>query len=279
VVTGAIEPLPPDLSAAVAEVNDACGAGSLVLHYRSEVGSTNDVLAELAAAGAAEGTAVIADRQTSGRGRHGRTWHSPPGAGLYLSMLFRPGAGAPAPGEGGATLITLMAGVVVSEAIEAAAGLRAALKWPNDLVVETSGPRRLKLAGVLAEGTAVGGALQYVVLGVGINLRQSLYPLELRGRVTSIEQETGRPVDRGALVSHLLVGLVQGGRELSSGGGRSILQRWRQRASASIGREVEWQGPGGLLRGVTRDIDESGALLVDAAGGVQRIVAGEVTWL
>lgn len=279
------EPLPPDLAAALAHARAACGDRSLSLQYRSEVTSTNDVVARLASTGAAEGTTVIADRQTAGRGRHGRTWHSPPGAGLYMSVLFRPAEAAGAPDsqvDEDTALITLLAGVAASEALEATTGLRVDLKWPNDLVVEKQDPgglRRLKVGGILAEGVAIGTLLHHVVLGIGINLRPSAYPPDIRDRATSIEEEVGRGPDRGALVAHLLIGLMQGRAELQAGRAHVVLQRWRDRATASIGREVQWDTPRGRLRGLTRGIDESGALLVDAGGDVHRIVAGEVTWL
>jgi BirA family biotin operon repressor/biotin-[acetyl-CoA-carboxylase] ligase len=279
------EALPSDLAVALAEARAACGEQSVDLYYRSEVGSTNDVVAGLAAAGAPEGTTVIADGQTAGRGRHGRTWHSPARAGLYMSVLFRPASDTgdvhPACDDETA-LITLMAGVVTSEAIEATTGLRAGLKWPNDLVVEKedgSRRRRLKLAGILAEGVAIGSVLQHIVVGIGINMHPSALSADIQDRATSIEDETGRVPDRHALVAHLLTDLLRGRRDLAEGRGASVVQRWRERGGASMGQEVEWNDAAGRVRGLTCGIDNSGALLVDAGGRLCRIVAGEVTWL
>ena len=123
-----------------------------------------DVAAATIAAGAAEGVVVVADEQTSGRGRRGREWQSPPGAGLYLSIVFRPSRDAA--GARVASLLTLAAGVAVRSGIGRATGLWADLKWPNDLLV---GER--KLAGILAEGHGIGTDAQAIVVGVGVNVR------------------------------------------------------------------------------------------------------------
>ena len=167
-------------------------------HYRC-ITSTNDVAARLADAGAAEGTWVVADEQTAGRGRRGRTWVSPPGAGLYLSVIFRPSAfvarasGARCARDDRVTsLLTLMAGVAAAQGVRAATGLAPGLKWPNDLVIEPPGERSgfsrfRKLAGILAEGSASGGELQSVVIGIGINLTQ---------RRVSAGRGSARDVDR-----------------------------------------------------------------------------------
>src|SRR5690348_5353678 len=137
------EPLSADLAEALARVN-LRRLGSTVLFF-STIGSTNDLAASLAASGDYEGAVVIADAQTAGRGRRGRIWFSPPGAGLYVSVLLSPARAVRAP-ERAAALLTLTAGLALAEAVECATGLGPAIKWPNDLLVG-----RRKLAGILAE--------------------------------------------------------------------------------------------------------------------------------
>ena len=280
--------IPADVAAALARVGGDLSEFALDVHWYGVVGSTNDVAAQLAAAGAAHGTVVIAEAQTSGRGRFGRAWFSPPGAGLYVSVVLRPGGGAspPAagspPGGSAGSLLTLMAGVAVAEGVERATGLRVGLKWPNDLVIEAPAGRprgaRRKLAGILAEGATAGSRLEYVILGVGINLRPSAFPPELTARVTSLEDELGRPVEAAAVLAECLAGLARGWRDLEAGRQVEVVERWRERGAGSFGQPVAWQGPAGVLEGTTRGLDDGGALLVDRGGGLERIVAGEVTW-
>jgi BirA family biotin operon repressor/biotin-[acetyl-CoA-carboxylase] ligase len=249
------------------------------LHYFTEVGSTNDVAARLAADGAPEGTVVLAASQTAGRGRRGRSWHSPPGAGIYISLVLRPVTQSAGQGDG--SLITLMAGGAAAEAVERAAGVVAALKWPNDLVVERRGPsgsERRKLAGILAEGSAVGGAISSVVLGIGINVRPSAHAPELAGIVTSLETERGGPVDEGAVVAELLMALARGRRDLLDGATHRVLERWRRYGASMLKRRVTFAGSEGPVDGIAEDIDDTGALIVATGRGQVRIVAGEVQW-
>jgi BirA family biotin operon repressor/biotin-[acetyl-CoA-carboxylase] ligase len=223
--------------------------------------STMDVAAKLASEGARHGVVVVADEQTSGRGRRGSTWQSPPGAGLYLSLIARH-SGA------GLSLITLAAGVAVHDGIKAATGLSADVKWPNDLIV---GPR--KLAGILAEGIAIGTPEQAVVIGVGINLQPAAYPPEVSARATSIEGELGRGIDRDLVLSCVLSSLWDRLALLERSPG-DILQAWRAVSPNANGTQVEWEG----RRGLTAGIDDTGALLVRTADRVERIISGELLW-
>jgi len=268
------------------------------LHWLETTASTNSVAARLADAGALEGTTLVAETQTSGRGRMGRSWFSPPGAGLYVSVVLRPRPPKaevpvepdgppklPAKAEGGhyvpdpAALLTIAAGVALAEGIQASTGLPAEIKWPNDLLV---GKR--KLAGILAEAAAQGGALAFVILGFGVNLRPAAYPLELASRVTSIEAELGRPADRAMILAEILSALASRYADLQQGRFDAILSAWRARAPTLRGALVEWETPHGLQRGRAEDIDATGALLVrplGATGGdgrIERLIAGEVRW-
>ena len=232
------------------------------VRWFDSVPSTMDVAAALVATGAAHGVVVAAHQQTAGRGRRGTTWESPPGAGLYFSFIAKPSAASALP------LITLAAGVGVREGVAVATGLAADLKWPNDLVVD-----RRKLAGILAEGHAIGTPHQAVVIGVGVNLHPAAYPPEVSARATSLEGELGRPVDRDAVLDAIVRALW---RRLATLDERpdDILQAWRAAAPSAVGTRVEWGG----RHGTTIGVDETGALLVNTSTGIERIIAGELHW-
>ena len=218
-----------------------------------------DVASKLAHEGAKHGVVIVADQQTSGRGRRGTTWVSPPLAGLYLSFVARPDNPA-------LSLITLAAGVAVRDGVQAATGLAADLKWPNDLIV---GPR--KLAGILAEGISIGSPDQAVIVGVGVNVQPAAYPPDVAARAVSLEGELGRSIDRGLLLSEILIALWD---RLAQRPG-DILQAWRAASPNATGTRVEWGGK----HGTTAGIDDSGALLVKTNAGIERIIAGELRWM
>ena len=259
--------LPDDLAAALTMAGDRAGIFARRVLWYPEVGSTNDVAATLANGGEPEGTVVIADAQSAGRGRHGRTWASPSGAGLYMSIVMRPPAHA-------VSLLTIAAGVALADGIHAATGLQPQLKWPNDVYF---GGR--KLAGILAEAGTSSAWGQHVVVGCGINLMPAAYPPDVAARATSIESELGRPVDRGLLLIECLAALHLRYGELQSRAGAAIVARWRDRAASTFGRRVEWDASGSTRRGVAEDIDDTGALLVREGAARARLISGEVRWL
>jgi BirA family biotin operon repressor/biotin-[acetyl-CoA-carboxylase] ligase len=262
------EPLPAELADALDAVRHRLGLlGSRVLYFRS-IGSTNDVATALAAAGAAEGFVVVAAQQTAGRGRRGRTWFSPPLGGLYVSVVLAPARSA-APARA-AALVTLAAGVALAEAVETVAGLRPDIKWPNDLFVG-----RRKLAGILAEGSG----MDAVVLGYGINVGPMVYPPELADRATSLELELGRSIDDASLCAESLAALAARYDDLLHGRFDAILDAWRLRAPGARGARVAVETSSGTTNGITAGIDDAGALLVQIGDRVERIVAGEVTWM
>ncbi|HUL73979.1 MAG TPA: biotin--[acetyl-CoA-carboxylase] ligase [Vicinamibacterales bacterium] len=264
------EPLPPDLIHALVSAEPRL-AGFARLRYFPEVDSTNDIALQLAAAGAPAGTSVLADVQRAGRGRRGRAWFSPPGAGLYLSVVVRlPDAAATLP------LLTLAVGVAVADAVSTTSGLPIELKWPNDLVI---GRPWRKLGGLLCESTGTGAQVDAVVVGIGINLRQVAYPPEIAERATSIETELGRPIERAALVVETLARVRDAVDRLRNGEGDWVCHEWRRLGRAGLGgASVTWSEQGVAHRGAARDIDDRGALLVETNGRVERLIAGEVTW-
>jgi BirA family biotin operon repressor/biotin-[acetyl-CoA-carboxylase] ligase len=264
--------VPDDVLTALARVSARAGAMGGHLHWLESTASTNDVAARLAESGAVEGTTVVAEAQTAGRGRHGRVWFSPPGAGLYVSTIVRPAAQMSS-AKNPASLLTIASGVAIADAVNAVTGLPAEIKWPNDVLI---GGR--KLAGILAEAAVQAGVLQFVVIGVGVNLQVAAYPPELASRATSIEAETSRPPDRALILAEMLAAMNERYADLRAGRFDAILSAWRRRAVSLPGAHVEWDSPNGIVRGRAQDVDRDGALLVNVGGRVERIVAGEVRW-
>lgn len=253
------------------------------VHWLAQTSSTMDLVQAMAST-ARDGLLVVADEQTAGRGRRGREWASPAGAGLYFSILLRPpvsaqgAASGPAveQGTGGRSalgLLTLAAGVSVKDGVAASTGLQAHVKWPNDVLVE-----RRKLAGILAEGLAVGTASQAIVLGVGINVSSRAYSPDVADRATSLESELGRPIDRGEVLAHILVAAARWYRALLEARYDEVLAAWRLAAPSATGTAVTWTTPDGVRAGVTAGIDDTGALLVRTTRGIERLIAGEMTW-
>jgi BirA family transcriptional regulator, biotin operon repressor / biotin---[acetyl-CoA-carboxylase] ligase len=258
--------LPADLRRALDAARGRLGAFA-DLRYAETIGSTNDTVMQLAAACAPEGAAVLAEEQTAGRGRRGRAWSSPPGAGLYLSVLLRGDTLTRAPG-----LSTLGAGVAAAQAIAIATGLRVSLKWPNDLVI---GDGWKKLGGILCEANGPDA----LVVGVGINITPAAHPPEVAARAASIEGELGRGIDRAVLVVECLDQLRMLALTLRAGRGREVLGQWRDwSADGWQGATVQWQDGEHDARGVARDVDDDGALVVDRDGRRERVIAGEVVW-
>jgi BirA family biotin operon repressor/biotin-[acetyl-CoA-carboxylase] ligase len=253
-------------------------------HWVASTPSTMD-LAQAMASGETDGLLVIADEQTAGRGRRGRAWSSPPGAGLYFSVLMRPRPasereqlqvrtpGEAAPANRALGLLTLAAGVGVIDGILAATGLLAQLKWPNDVLVG-----RRKLAGILAEAIAVGTPEEAVVLGVGVNIATASLPPDVAMLATSLETELGRAIDRGEVLAQTLAGIARWYRALLEARYDEVLQAWRRAAPSAVGTGVQWTTAQGTQYGVTAGIDDSGALLVKTGSGIERLIAGEVTW-
>jgi BirA family biotin operon repressor/biotin-[acetyl-CoA-carboxylase] ligase len=263
--------IPHDLARALAQGGARLGPLADGLSWFAEVSSTNDVALARADAGAPEGTVIAAEAQTRGRGRLGRAWASPAGAGVYASVILRPATHA--------SLITLAAGVAVADGVEAATGLRVCLKWPNDICLPgPAGPGR-KLGGILTEGGSSTGGAVYVVVGLGINVRRSPHPPGVALRAVAIEEELGRPVDRDLVLVESLAALWQRYTELRSGRAAAVLEAWRGRARSTFGRRVEWGVPGGSTCGVSEGIDDTGALLGRTPSGVVPIISGEVRWV
>ena len=272
-VASVADRLPDDIAAGLAATAAERGAFGARIHYWHEVGSTNDLAAAAAERGEPEGTTFVAGAQSTGRGRLGRTWFSPPGAGLYVSTIVRRRSLAP--------WVTLAGGVAVADGIGAAAALPLQIKWPNDIVAVGGagfGARR-KIAGILAEASSGVGGVSHVVLGIGINLRPASFPPELADRASSIETELGRAVDAGLVLGYVLAALNRTLADLAGSGPPGLFARWLALSPSADGARIEWDGGGVTMTGTTAGLAEDGALLARASDGVHRIISGEVRWL
>ena len=236
--------------------------GHRVERHRS-IGSTNDRARELLAEAGGDGSVVVADEQTAGRGRLGRTWESPPGRNLYLSVGL-----APALGAADAWRLGLATAVAVADACEPVAAV--ALKWPNDVVDAVDGR---KLGGLLVETTVEGSRLRGAVLGIGINVnwRRAEMPTELAAGATSLADLSGSPVDRESLLARVLERLDAEIADVEAGG--SPLDRYRARCS-TLGATVEVATATGPVRGRAIDLDPTGALVVEDAEGRRHVITG-----
>jgi BirA family biotin operon repressor/biotin-[acetyl-CoA-carboxylase] ligase len=236
-------------------------------HYIRELDSTNNYARSLAEQGAAEGTIVIAEQQTQGRGRLGRRWVSPPFANLYCSIILRP-TSLPV----NAPLITLTAAVALADAVGSFSPVAPAIKWPNDIL---AGGR--KLAGVLTEAVSDSRKIEFVIVGIGVNVNFALesMPPEIRERATSLSVLTGRSVSREALLRRLIQDLDRCYGILEENGFAAIRPRWDARFGLR-GQRVRVETTDQTITGRAIGIEPDGALLIEAPGGTQRILAGDV---
>ena len=237
-----------------------------ILRYDS-LPSTNNEVARLAFEGAEEGLAVVADEQTAGRGRLQRTWSSPKGAGLYFSILLRP---ALLPKRW--TLITFVAALATGDALREAAAVQTDIKWPNDLL---AGER--KICGILAEAieTPTGRA---VVVGIGVNLTDDAFPQDLINVATSVANESDRKPERETILKSLLSALSRWYSLLhETDGAEKIVAAWTSRSSYASGRMVQVTNGDEVLQGITRGVENDGALRLETTRGIELIRAGDVT--
>jgi BirA family biotin operon repressor/biotin-[acetyl-CoA-carboxylase] ligase len=236
------------------------------LEIHEEIGSTNTRAVTLARAGAAGGTAVLAEYQTEGRGRLGRRWHSPAGSALLMSIILRPHV---APQQ--AHRVMMVCSMAAIDAIEQTCGLCAQVKWPNDIVIGGK-----KLGGMLAEMGLRDGVLDYVVVGLGlnVNLDPAAVP-EAMTPPTSLQAELGHTVSR----LDLLVALLRAMEDLCDrmAGGWSPHELWR-RSLVTLGQRVQAGTPEEVIEGWAEDVDADGALLLRVAdGSLRRLLVGDVT--
>nr|MBQ8243895.1 biotin--[acetyl-CoA-carboxylase] ligase [Oscillospiraceae bacterium] len=238
-------------------------------HYVSETGSTNLDLKALARQGAPHGTVLIAGRQTAGHGRMGRSFHSPEGMGIYLSILLRPDC---TPAE--LMHLTCAAGTAMCDAVEEALGLRPGIKWTNDLVW---GKR--KLGGILTElALTAKGTVDYAIVGIGINCcqQEADFPPELRSIAGSLAMAAERAIDRSAIAAAMMEALYAMSCSLLSG--RFAMLRQYRRDCITLGQEISLVRGDEIRHGTALDVDEAGALVVRFPDGhTEAVNCGEVS--
>ena len=239
------------------------------LYFYEETDSTNDRIRELAGEGAPEGTLAVAERQNAGRGRRGRAWDAPAGSGIWMSLLLRPYI---PPAQ--ASVLTLLAGLALCEAIEQETGLKAGIKWPNDVLL---GGR--KLVGILTEMDCDMEQIHSVTLGIGINVQTEVFSAELREIATSLLLESGKRFDRAVLAGAVLDGFTQLYEAFLAAGGSFAPFRERYLAKClNIGREVLVLGKETYAADAL-DITPEGELVVKRkdTGKTEIVFSGEVS--
>ncbi len=245
--------------------------GRKIFRYK-RVNSTQDKAKKFAKKGLAEGTAIIAEIQTQGKGRLGRRWVSPKG-GIWVSIILRPEITSMETPK-----ITMIGGLAVAKAIAELFRLEAKLKWPNDVLVRTiPGSEFKKVCGVLTEALSGAGRVNYVITGLGINVNNRMPP-GLRDTAVSLKEATGSNLSRQKLLRRVLEKFDKYYLDFKKLGMGPILKECK-RISAVLDREVKIECVDEVIEGKALDIDEYGALIVETDEGRKRVVAGDVTIL
>ena len=236
-----------------------------ICHFETTV-STNDMAKTLGAQGAPEGTLVVAETQSAGRGRLGRSWHSPPGAGIYASLLLRP----PLP-PAELPQITLSAAVSVVRALTRSVGVTPGIKWPNDLIL-----RGKKLGGILTEMETESDQIRYLVVGLGLNINNPDFPKELSSTATSLFREEGRSFPRVPILKTWLEEMEAIYLRFLARSFQEILEEWKQH-SLTLGKYVAVRQGTQHLEGLALEVAADGALLLETARGeVIKVTSGEI---
>lgn len=238
------------------------------LHFFQELGSTNIQAKLEAEEGAAEGTLVIADMQTAGRGRRGRTWSSPAGVNLYFTLILKPSYGTEQ-----ASGVTLVMALAVAAGIRKSCGVRAKIKWPNDIVVNGR-----KVCGILTEMSVERNVIRYVVIGVGVNVGLQEFPREVADTAASLQAECGREVSRDTLTENIMAAFEEYYESFLLQGDLSGVLAEYNSLLVNRGEKVRVLDPKGEYQGLAHGINSRGELLVEQEdGSVAEVYAGEVS--
>lgn len=241
--------------------------GKRIYHF-FKTDSTNQVALELGHVGEPEGAVIIAEEQTAGRGRAGHSWHSERAAGIYATILLRPRL---APVQ--APLLTMMAGLSARAAVQSATGLSVDLKWPNDLIISGK-----KLGGILTEMHAEPSQVRFVIVGIGINVNQQRFPVELSATSTSLRLETDRMQSRLEVLVQFLRQFESDYQELLSEGSAGVVKRFEAASSYARGKRVRVTNGRESFTGVTAGLEETGVLRVKRDDGeITTVIAADVT--
>lgn len=239
------------------------------LHYCEMTTSTNELGKRLADEGCADGMVVIAEEQNSGKGRLSRGWFSPFARGVWFSVVLRPPF---MPQE--ASKCTLLAAVAVVKACNRYQGVQASIKWPNDILLNGK-----KLVGILTEMSAEFGKINYIVIGIGINVNvpEDMVPEELRASAVSLADVAAAPVSRVKLLADVLANLEELYAKVLQEGFQPVLAEWKK-YSSTLGQQVKVIAPDQTYCGEAVDIDDEGLLLVRRQDGtMERVIAGDVS--
>ena len=241
------------------------------LHYFNETGSTNIDAKRYAEEGEPHGTTVVANMQSAGRGRRGRLWQSPAGSAIYMTIMLKPQF---VPDK--ASMLTLVMALSVADAIVEVTGLSAGIKWPNDIVVN-----KKKVCGILTEMNAELDYIQYVVIGVGINVNNNSpeeFPEEIRKTATSLKIESGMQISRAALLERVLAHFEKNYNIFTQSLDLSALMEAYDARLLNLNAEVRVLDPKGEYTGIARGLNPAGELLVEKENGeVVPVYAGEVS--
>lgn len=238
------------------------------LHFYQELGSTNIQAKLEAEEGAAEGTLVMADMQTAGRGRRGRSWSSPAGVNLYFTLILKPSYGVER-----ASGVTLVMALAVAAGIREASGVRAEIKWPNDIVVNGR-----KVCGILTEMSVERNVIRYVVIGVGVNVGLQEFPREAADTATSLQAECGREISKDSLTENIMAAFERYYENYLRQGDLSGVLTEYDSLLVNRGKKVRVLDPKGEYQGLALGINDRGELLVEREDGtVAEVYAGEVS--
>ncbi|BET18102.1 bifunctional biotin--[acetyl-CoA-carboxylase] synthetase/biotin operon repressor [Bacillus velezensis] len=237
------------------------------LHYRDVLPSTQKTAHELANDGAPEGTLVVADKQTAGRGRMARVWHSQEGNGIWMSLILRPDVPLQKTPQ-----LTLLSAVAVVQAIKAFTGVQAAIKWPNDLMIHGK-----KAVGILTELQAEEDRVRSVILGIGINVNQQEtdFPGELQDIATSLSMEAGEKIDRAGLIQEILLTFEKRYQDYLNHSFTPIKLLWESYA-VGLGNELRARTLQGTFYGKSLGIDDEGVLLLETRDGIKKIYSADI---
>ena len=249
-------------------------AGKLIghkIHFYQEIGSTNDEAYQLGTAGSPEGTVVIADSQTKGKGRLQRVWHSPSGSNIYTSIILRPNL---KPDR--APQISILAGVAVAEIMDNFCPGMVNLKWPNDVLLNGK-----KVCGILAQMKTSASRVDFIILGIGINvnINYNQLPQDIKNTATSLAIETGRKISRQELIISLYENLAKWYKKLIADGFSTVKEKWLSMAPM-IGKRVQIVSGDEVISGKALGIDEQGSLVLLTVGDKKiKVSAGDATIL
>ncbi|MBP7254780.1 MAG: biotin--[acetyl-CoA-carboxylase] ligase [Negativicutes bacterium] len=236
------------------------------IHYFDDVDSTNNIGKLIAAKGCLNGSVIVSESQNNGRGRLERGWYSPKSAGIWFSVILKPKMSPQ-----NAPKFTLLAAVAVARAIENITGIKCGIKWPNDILYDGK-----KLVGILTEMNAEIDCINYIVIGIGLNVNNEEFPEELTSIATSLKMIKTKTFSRLALLSEILEQLEQEYQKVLLDGFADTFNAWRE-YSATLGNEIKVLGIEEQFSGKALDIDEDGALLVETEAGIKKVLAGDVS--